>query len=109
MSESWNDAFRLRKDHEPEPKTSVHGQHVPGRETSLWVVNIDDYATGFQQPDFSDAWWFLAKEDGCVEFGQLRDGEWRGGEHACNIDQLISLLRAVRDYMRAKDAGWGRE
>lgn len=98
---SHNDCFRDYPGDQPQPAKRLKGPAVPGCETDLWVVIEDDFAVGFQQPEFSDAWWFHARRDGCLSFGQMRDSKVEGGEHACDINQLIALLTVVRDYMAA--------
>ena len=105
---SWNDCFDLDGDEDTRPGEVIgEGCSVDGGETSLKIVKEDDFATGFVQPEFSDAWWFLARMDGCVEFGQMVDGRREGSEHACNLAQLIALLSRVQSHMALRSDSYG--
>lgn len=104
MSASWNDCFDQPDDDAPDAGLRVlgAGESVGSSDTALEIVEEDDFGTGFRQPEYADAWWFMARLDGCVEFGQMTNGKRDGSEHACNIDQLIVLLTRVRDHMAAR-------
>lgn len=106
---SWNDCWEQPEDYVPDPARILGaGEQVnAGRDTALEIVNEDSFGTGFRQPEFADAWWFMARMDGCVEFGQMEGGKRSGSEHACDLDQLIALMVRVRDHMKARVPGPG--
>lgn len=104
----WSDCFDLDGDEDDRPgKIIGEGESVDGGETALKIVKEDDFATRFVQPEFSDAWWFLARMDGCVEFGQLDGGKRNGSEHVCNLTQLIALLSRVQAHMSIRSDSYG--